>query len=127
LELAESTALTERAQIMQALESLSQGDASVSGVAEQFLKIGARQTLYWMYNWVADMIRHFSGCGERSIVNRDLSERLMRLAQHVELHGLHSYSQQVCEALHMTEGQMNPLLLMENVLMAWQDTFLARD
>lgn len=127
LELAESAVLTERIKIIQELERLSQGNTNVSGVAEQFLKIGARQTLYWIYNWLADMIRFFSSGDESFIVNLDLSERLMKLAQYVELKGLHSYSQQVSEALRMTEGQMNPQLLMENVLIAWQDTFLARD
>jgi DNA polymerase-3 subunit delta' len=127
LELAESNALAERSMIMQELERLAQGDANASGTAEQFLKIGAQQTLYWMYHWVADMIRHASGGSEANIVNRDMRERLTRLAQRVELRNLHAYIRQVSEALRMTGGQLNPQLAMENMLMAWQDTFLVRD
>jgi DNA polymerase-3 subunit delta' len=127
LELAESNALAERSLIMQELERLAQGDANASVTAEQFLKIGARQTLYWMYHWVADMIRHVSGGSEGYIVNRDMRERLTRLAQRVDLRNLHAYIRQLSEALRMSGGQLNPQLAMENTLMAWQDTFLVRD
>jgi DNA polymerase-3 subunit delta' len=127
LELAESNALTERLHIMQELEGLAAGGANVSATAEQFLKIGAQQTLYWIYHWVADMIRYISCGGIHVMVDHDMHERLTTLTQRVELQGLHRYSSVVTEALRMMGGQLNPQLLMEGVLMAWQDTFRACD
>lgn len=124
LELAQGNAFPERARIMQELEKLAQGIDSPTGIAEQFLKIGAQQTLYWMYNWVADMIRHLSCGGESHMVNRDMQEKLVKIARGVTLLGLHRYLMQLSEALRLIEGQANPQLLMENVVMDWQDTFL---
>lgn len=123
LELAESNVLGERSQIMLGLEKLAQGEADPSAVADQFLKIGAQQTLYWMYNWVADMIRHLSCGGEHFVINRDMQDRLGKLADGIGLQGLHAYLAQLNETLRLTAGQVNPQLSMENVLMAWQDLF----
>jgi len=127
LELAEGNALEERMQIILALEKLAQGQGNPSSVAEQFLKIGAQQTLYWIYQWVADMIRHLACGSDRYVVNGDIRERLMKLAHRAGMQGLHSYSPRVSETLRMTGGQVNPQLLLENVLMAWQETFAPRD
>lgn len=127
LELAEGNALQERARIIQELERLAQGQGNPSSAAEQFLKIGGQQTLYWMYQWLADMIRHLSCGNERFVVNGDIRERLMKLAHRAGLQGLHGYLPQVNEALRMTGGQVNPQLLMENVLIGWQETFAPRD
>lgn len=127
LELAEGNALSERSLIMNELERLAKGDGNISSAAEQFLKIGAQQTLYWMYNWVADMIRHLSCGSERYIVNRDMRDRLVQFTDRVGLQELHSYFQQVNQALRMAGGQVNPQLLMENALMAWQETFLSHN
>ncbi len=123
LELAEGNDLEERVQLIQVLEKLAQGGGSPSSAAEQFLKIGVEKTLYWMYQWVADMIRHLACGGDRYMVNGDIRERLMKLAYRAGLQGLHGYFPAVNEALGMTGGQVNPQLLLEDVLIAWQKTF----
>jgi DNA polymerase-3 subunit delta' len=127
MELAQSNAFPERSQIMQELEKLAQGKGDLSAVAERFLKISAQQTLYWMYSWVADMIRILSCGGERYIVNRDMRELLVKHAQRVGLQGLHVYLQRVNEAQRLTGRQVNLQLLLESVLMAWEETFLSCD
>ena len=127
VELAESDALSQRSQILKELEGLAQGNGNISAAAEQFLKIGAQQSLYWISIWVADMIRHLSCDDDSHIVNRDMRERLLKLANKVELRSLHRHIQQVHEAMHLAGGQVNPQLLMENVLMSWQETFTPYD
>jgi len=124
---AEGDALAGREQIILTLEKLAQGQGNPSGAAEQCLKIGAQQTLYWMYQWIADMIRQEAGGSQRYIVNHDLQDRLTKLAHRVGPRGLHKYFPLVNEALRLTGGQVNPQLLLENVLIAWQETFASRD
>ncbi len=124
LELAESNALSQRLQIALELERLAQDGGNPSSVAEQFLKIGIRQTLYWMYQWVADMIRHAAYGDDHYMANQDMRDQLTRLAPRAEPQALHVLLQQVSVALRHCGGQANPQLLMENILMDWQDTFL---
>jgi DNA polymerase-3 subunit delta' len=123
LDLAENNILGQRLQIMKDLERLARGDALFSSTAEQLLKIGAQQTLYWLYSWVADMIRYVSSGGSRYMINRDLQESIMTFARTARLQGLHGYLQQVSEALKASSGQVNTQLLMEDILITWQDMF----
>lgn len=123
LDLAEHKVPAQRLQIMKELERLASGDGNLSDVAEHLLKIGAQQTLYWLYSWVADMIRYVSSGGAQYMINRDMQESIMRSACKVGLQGMHSYLQQVNEAIQASSGQMNAQLLMENVLITWQDMF----
>lgn len=126
LALAAGDALPAREQVIQTLTGLAQGQGNPSAAAEQFLKLGARQTLYWIYQWVADMIRHHAG-GEGHVLNRDLWVLMTKQAQRIGWQGLHAFMPQVNEALRLTEGQVNPQLVLENVLMAWQDAFVPHD
>jgi len=126
LELGESDALNERANIIQDLEALARGAANPSAMAERFLKVGTQQTLFWMYNWLADLIRLRSGGTVQAIANHDMSPVLMQLAQHIDVRKLHEFMGRLNEALRLSGGQINPQLLMENLLMDWQETFLSK-
>ena len=123
LQLIEDDVFAVRLEVMKGLEALAQGNGNFSTIAEQFLKIGAQQTLYWIYNWTADMIRYLSG-GERHMVNRDIGEHLIQIARHAGLQGANNYMNYLNEVLRLSERQLNPQLSMENVLMTWQDVFL---
>ena len=124
LQLVEDEVLAARLEVMKELESLARGQGSFSKVAERFLKIGAQQTLYWMYNWTADMIRLLSTGSERSLHNQDMREYLALHARNAGLQGAHDYLRHLNDALRLAERQLNPQLFMENILMTWQETFL---
>jgi hypothetical protein len=57
------------------------------------------------------------------MINRDLQESIMTFARTARLQGLHGYLQQVSEALKASSGQVNTQLLMEDILITWQDMF----
>jgi DNA polymerase-3 subunit delta' len=123
LQLIEDDVFAVRLEVMKGLEALARGKGNSSAIAEQFLKIGARQTLYWIYNWTADMIRFLSG-GERYMVNRDIGEHLIQTARRADLQGANNYMSYLNEVLRLSERQLNPQLSMETILMTWQDVFL---
>ena len=123
LYLAENNVLDQRLQVMTELEGLAQGERDFSDLAERLLKIGVQQTLYWLYSWVADMIRYVSSGGDRYMINRDMQESIVRVAGKAGLQGAHNYLQQLTEALKSSSGQVNTQLLMENILIAWQEMF----
>jgi DNA polymerase-3 subunit delta' len=123
LQLVEDDVFTVRLKVLKELQGLVQGKGNFSSVAEQFLKIGVQQTLYWMYNWTADMIRFLSSGDTRSMVNRDLREYLVEIAGNAGIQAAHDYLQFLNEMLRVVERQLNPQLLMENILMFWQDVF----
>ena len=124
LQLVEDEVLSVRTEVMKELEILARGQGSFSKVAEQFLKIGVQQTLYWMYNWTADMIRLLSTGNERSMLNQDMREYLALHAHNAGLQGAHNYMRYLHDALRLVERQLNPQLFMENILITWQETFL---
>ena len=124
LQLADSNVFAGRLGVMKGLESLAGGKGNFSIVAEQFLKIGVQQTLYWIYNWTADIIRLLSSGSERGMVNRDMREYLVQFASNVGLQAAHDYLRYLNDGLRLVERQLNPQLLMENILMTWQETFL---
>lgn len=126
LQFIEDDVMSMRLQVAKGLKSLAQGKGNYSSIAEQFLKIGAKETLYWMYYWTADIIRFLCGGGESSMANKDLREYLVPIAQNAELQSAHNYLRYLNDALQLVDRQLNPLLLLENILMSWQEMLLRR-
>jgi DNA polymerase-3 subunit delta' len=124
LQLVEEDIFPVRLAVMKELDTLARGQGNFSSAAEHFLKIGVQQTLYWLYNWTADVIRFLSSGNEHSMVNRDMREYLVGIAHNAGLQAAHDYLQYLNETLRVSERQLNPQLLMENILMTWQDMFL---
>ncbi len=124
VQLANEDIFTVRREMLTALQAFGRGKGNLSALAERFLKIGVPQTLYWMYTWTADMIRLLSSGNQRSMVNYDLREYLVDIANNAGLQAAHGYLHYLNETLRVAERQLNPQLLMENVLMAWQDMLM---
>ena len=124
LQLVEEDIFPVRLAVMKELDILARSQGNFSSAAEHFLKIGVQQTLYWLYNWTADVIRFLSSGNEHSMVNRDMREYLVGIAHNAGLQAAHDYLQYLNETLRVSERQLNPQLLMENILMNWQEMFL---
>jgi DNA polymerase-3 subunit delta' len=124
LQLVEEDIFPVRLAVMKELDTLARGQGNFSSAAEYFLKIGVQQTLYWLYHWTADVIRFLSSGNEHSMVNRDMREYLVGIAHNAGLQSAHDYLHYLNETLRVSERQLNPQLLMENILMTWQEMFL---
>ena len=119
LELAAADALALRNQVLQVLERLARGELEPVAAAEAALKIGMKETLTCLYSWVCDMIRLQADSAAPGLINQDLEQRLRELAGGVTAERLFSRLDQVTEALQFADRQLNPHLLLENVLLSW--------
>ena len=52
-----------------------------------------------------------------------MREYLVGIAHNAGLQAAHDYLQYLNETLRVSERQLNPQLLMENILMTWQEMF----
>src|SRR3569832_1237033 len=119
LELAAADALALRNQVLQVLERLARGELEPVAAAEAALKIGMKETLTCLYSWVCDMIRLQADSAAPGLIYQDLEQRLRELAGGVTAERLFSRLDQVTEALQFADRQLNPHLLLENVLLSW--------
>src|SRR3569623_147114 len=119
LERADADELALLNQVLQVLERLARGELEPVAAAEAALKIGMKETLTCLYSWVCDMIRLQADSAAPGLINQDLEQRLRELAGGVTADRLFSRLDQVTEALQLADRQLNPHLLLENVLLSW--------
>lgn len=118
-ELAGKEGLARREAMLGELEDLAQGRSDPVSIAAGWLKFGARESLYWLYHWLADMLRLDAGSTPAHIAGAGCEERLRRLARAIPADELHRTLRQTEKALRLVEGQSNAQLLLEDVLIAW--------
>jgi DNA polymerase-3 subunit delta' len=120
-ELGDGDALTRRDAMLGELTALLRGRADPVDIAAEWLKFGARESLYWLYHWLADIRRiqagrippHLAGAQEGQV---------RQLGEGVSADALHRMLQLTERALRLVEGQSNAQLLLEDVLIAWTMT-----
>ena len=112
IELEEAVAM--RADLAARLEDLRAGRADPVALAANWLKFGAKQSLYWLYDWTAERVRQkvrrpsqAGGAGDRSgeTLPRHLFDCLDRIS----------------EALRLLDTQVNTTLLLEQVALDMRD------
>lgn len=123
LALADAGAWQGREDLMGLMERLARGEAEPVAAAEAALKLGLRETLYYLYSWLCDLVRLTAAGNAAPVVNEDLQERLRVLAQDAKLQTLFGQLDQVTRGLQLADRQLNPQLLMEDTLLAWCGAF----
>lgn len=105
---------------LQGLERLLTGQADPGNIAEEWLKLGAKESLYWLYSWIVDMIRLTMTAGETaSISNPDIRQRLAGLAAGIDSRRLFQHLDKTGQALQLLEHPLNQQLMLEELLIAW--------
>jgi DNA polymerase-3 subunit delta' len=77
--------------------------------------------LEWLAGWVVDLIRLRHGGNSGLLINRDQAQALQMTADKLNLRALHDYLLQVYEARRYVEGNLNPQLALEKLLISWCD------
>ncbi len=123
LALAESGGLSWRLEMLAHLEQLVARKADAPAVAEKWLKSGAKESLYGLYTWISTMIR-LRMAEEASPGDGDpeVDRRLGSLARRLEARTLFLRLDETREALRLVDRQVNAQLLLEDVLIAWQQS-----
>jgi DNA polymerase-3 subunit delta' len=111
--------LGRRDAMLEELEQLALGRADPVTIAADWLKFGPRESLYWLYHWLADMLRLDAGVVPAHIAGTLGEARAGRLVRRVPADELHRILRLTEKSLRLVEGQSNAQLLLEDVLIAW--------
>ena len=120
LSLADGEVTARRAEMLGDLEQLLAGQADAVTIAAKWLKLDAKASLYWLYGWTVDMVRLRLGGDAPTLANPDLQRRLAVIACLLDGKRLFRQLDKVSEALRLLERQLNEQLLLEDVLLSWQ-------
>lgn len=127
VQLADEGLLEQRQTLFDGLDQLSAIKLDPVALASQTNKADSDWSLLCLYSWTADMIRlKATDHATAQLSNPDLSQRLLKLANQVSLIGLFKLQDRIRQAQQEFERNLNPALIMESVLMEWQNTFRVR-
>ena len=86
-------------------------------MAGAWSKLGLATALDWLSSWAADLIL-IRQVG-RGVKNSDLQAPLRKLAEPLDLVGLHEWFQKVCDARRLIDSPVGPQLVLEDLLLEW--------
>jgi len=113
-------ALNQRTEMLDDLEQIAAGRCDPIEIAKKWLKLGKKESLYWVYGWLVDMVRMKVANQPPYIANADIASRLSKIAATIELPLLYKRLDQVSEALRLADNpSLNAELLLEGVLIGW--------
>jgi len=119
-EMATQGALAQRTEMLDDLEKVAAGRCDPIEIAKKWLKLGKKESLYWVYGWLVDMVRMKVANQPPYITNADVAPHLSKMAANIELSLLYKRLDQVTEALRLADNQsLNAELLLEGVLIGW--------
>ncbi len=119
-DMATQGAITQRTEMLDDLEKIAAGRCDPVEIAKKWLKLGKKESLYWVYGWVVDMVRMKFASPPPYIANADVAPRLSKMAANIELSLLYKRLDQVSEALRLADNSsLNAELLLEGVLIGW--------
>lgn len=127
IQLADEGLLEQRQTLFENLDQLASLKLDPVNLASQLNKANPSWALLCLYSWTADMIR-LAATDQipAQLSNPDLCERLIKLVNQVSLTGLFKLQDRIRQAQQEFERNLNPALIMESVLMEWQNTFRIR-
>ncbi len=127
IQLADEGLLEQRQALFNGLSQLTSLKLDPVSLASQSNKTNPGWGLSCLYSWTADMIRlKATAQAPVHLGNPDLQERLLKLANQVSLTSLFKMQDRVRQAQQEFERNLNPTLIMESVLIEWQNTFRIR-
>jgi len=125
LQIADKGLVEQRLELLLGLERLAARKVDPLTLSKQWLNIDGENSLYWMYDWVADMIR-LSSVSTRSALpfeSPDIKLRLSHLADKSDLSRLIPQLDRVSQAIRHSRHNYNAQLAMEDLLVQWMYCF----
>jgi len=119
LQIAQQGLSQSREELLQGLEQLVSGQANPSKIAEDWLKLGAKESLYWLYSWIVDMIRLAAATEPALIANPDIRKRLVAMADNNDNRRLFHHLDKTCQGLKLLDQPLNQQLMLEDILIGW--------
>jgi len=119
LKIADKDWLRQRLALLEDLENVVRGQSDPVLVADKWLKFGLKESLYWIYSWLVDMVRLKVAPEPPLIGNPDIRQRLWNMSDKQEITWLYGRLERVGRALQLANTQANPQLLLEEILLGW--------
>jgi len=109
-----------RMQLLEDFERIANGRSDPVAVAQRWLRQEQlAEALFWLGSWIADMVRLKHARQPPWLVNRDVTEHLRMLAECCDSRQLLRFHERVMEAARQLHRQLNPQLLLEELLIVW--------
>ena len=89
------------------------------GLAQAWSGFDNRLLLEWLSGWVIDLLRLHSTPQPPQLFNRDQIQAFQHLADKLNSEVLHRYLGRVYEARALSDGNLNPQLVLEQLLIEW--------
>ncbi|MHB8455151.1 MAG: DNA polymerase III subunit delta' [Acidiferrobacterales bacterium] len=119
LELARDGFLAIRGELLADIEALGAQAADPVSCAARWKSHGARRCLEWLEGGIMDLIKINMASPGEGLVNYDSRERLHVLQKRLNLKQLIRFLETVSEGRNLLGGQLDELLLLEDVLIRW--------
>ena len=119
LALVQEDQLTQRAAILEALENLDNGRSSPLALSAEWEQ-QAPQVLATLFSLLADMIQLKMLAAAARLRNPTLQGNLQALAERVDLEFLDALLLRIQERSGLLRGQVKPLVILEEILLAWK-------
>jgi len=119
LKFADEDRVNQRMAFLEDLENVSGGQSDPVLIADKWLKFGLKESLYWIYSWLVDMIRMKMADQPPQLGNQDIRQRLWNMANNQDITQLFGRLDRVNRAIQLTDGQINAQLLIEEIILGW--------
>ncbi len=114
--------LQERAQMMAEFQAALNGQQDPVVIANRWDKLELARVLNWMNSWLIDMLRLKFKAQPPSLYNPDQCQCLQVMAQVLDSKVLYSMLDRVYEANRTLNSQLNSLMVLEGILLAWANS-----
>jgi hypothetical protein len=106
-------------QMLQDWLALGRGKADPVKTAEQWLKVDQNKPIFWVYEWISQMIRVKSSTDHDN--EKNIHFELRELVQNIHLKQLFGLFDEIAGAVHIAHTQANHLMLLERILIYWSN------
>jgi len=106
----EGESANQRDLVVDGARDLYFGRKGAIDLAESYLKLGAKQALYTLWQWKAEMVRNLAV--NQDSADRDLAQKLGQRRLLTRIDGLST-------AIRRLDSQLNEQLILEDVLISW--------
>jgi DNA polymerase-3 subunit delta' len=113
--------LAQRTAMLEDLLAVVQGRSDPLRLAEEWLKFGLKESLYWLYVWLVDMVRLKATDEPPFMSGRDQRDLLRALSADAAPRSLLRRMDRVLGAMRALDGHANPQLLLEDALLSWAE------
>lgn len=119
LQLASTGGLKQRQAIFDAFIQLIRGQQPAHIIAAQWLKLGAKESLYWLESWIVDILRLAAIATPPKLNNPDYIKELTAIHRHISSHQLYRLLDKNRQVRQLLLSGCNKELMFEELALSW--------